>query len=875
MMCLTRPFCRSHFSVPALMCFALLGGSPRSSLAVDMATVAPAIPAIGLCRGQFKTGQYEQCIESAQKAIEERAFSAEWRALLIESRMALGQYAEAAEDANSIIQYYSLSFRLLKLGHEVYTCNGQAEKASEMLARIYQIGTRRHIDFLDSEDLVILGETLLLLGGEPRLVLEQFFNRAIRNDPNCREAYLAAGSLALAKQDYELAANQYRKAIQRFGDDADAHCGLAKAFYQSDRAEMIKSLDAALHVNPKHAPALILLAEHRIDCEDYDGAAGLLDRIIRVNPWRPEAWAYRALLAHLTDDPNAFKTCRANALKFRPTNPLVDHLIGSKLSQKYRFAEGAEFQRGALKFDPDYLPAKIQLAQDLLRLGDERNGWMLADEVHARDAYNVEAYNLANLRDSLAKFKTLLANGFIVRMDPFEAGVYGDSVLDLLGRAKSHLCSKYGLELDGPITVELFPGQQDFAVRTFGMPGGEGFLGVCFGSVITARSPRLDNPSNWQAMLWHEFCHVVTLKLTQNKMPRWLSEGISVYEELQHNPAWGQQMNPEYRKMILSGELTPVGDLSAAFLNPPTPMHLQFAYYESALLVEFLVERFGLETLKSILSDLAKGVQINTAIARRAGRIKRIERQFDAFARKRAENLAPAADWTELKIAQIDLSDPNALTLWLAEHPNSVSALTLQAKTLLAQQKWQEAKQPLEKLISLYPQYAGKDNGYFLLAEAHRNLNEIEEEYEALDKLAAISSDAAYAYDRLMEIDSERENWRQVLVNAQRHLQVYPLLGTTYARLGRACEELDLDDQAVEAYRRLLLLDPADPADVHYRLALLLQRRDPTVAKRHVLDALADAPRFRQAHRLLLEILNDPHNTHEKSQPPKPQEKMQ
>lgn len=181
MRCSTISFCRNNFSVPTLICLALLGGSPRSSLAAD---TPPAIPAIDLCRGQFKAGQYEQCIESAQKAIEERAFSAEWRALLIESRMALGRYAEAAEDANSIIEYYSLSFRLLKLGYEVYTCNGQAEKASETLARIYQTGTRQHIDFLDSEDLVILGETLLLLGGEPRLVLEQFFNRAIRNDPN-------------------------------------------------------------------------------------------------------------------------------------------------------------------------------------------------------------------------------------------------------------------------------------------------------------------------------------------------------------------------------------------------------------------------------------------------------------------------------------------------------------------------------------------------------------------------------------------------------------------------------------------------------------------------------------------------------------------
>jgi len=218
----------SHRCLPlaTLICITLLSGSSRHAFAAE----------IEVCREQFRTGQYAQCIETAQEAIEEKAFSSEWRALMIESRMALGQYDEAAEDANSVIQYYSLSLRLLKLGHKVYLHNGQVKKAAEMLSRIYQIGARRHIDFLDSEDLVILGETLLLLGGEPRVVLEQFYNRALKNDPNYRQAYQAAGELALAKQDYELAANQYREAIKRFGNEPDVHCGLARAFYNSDRA---------------------------------------------------------------------------------------------------------------------------------------------------------------------------------------------------------------------------------------------------------------------------------------------------------------------------------------------------------------------------------------------------------------------------------------------------------------------------------------------------------------------------------------------------------------------------------------------------------------------------------------------------------------
>ena len=108
--------------------------------------------------------------------------------------------------------------------------------------------------------------------------------------------------------------------------------------------------------------------------------------------------------------------------------------------------------------------------------------------------------------------------------------------------------------------VEIFPQHKEFAVRTFGLPGADGLLGVCFGRVITANSPASqgDHPSNWEAVLWHEFCHVVTLVKTHNKMPRWLSEGISVYEEGCEDPTWGTKLNPRFRAMILGNELTPL-----------------------------------------------------------------------------------------------------------------------------------------------------------------------------------------------------------------------------------------------------------------------------------------------------------------------------
>jgi len=812
---------------------------------------------IAAAQQQFRTGKYQECLEVARKAIEDGAYAAEWRVLMIKSLIATGQYEKAADDMDIVLLHYPVSMRLLELAHEVYLHNDQGDRAAEAINRLVRVGTRRDLRFMSPVDLVALGNSLLLLGEEPRIVLDELFTRAMKNDPNCLDAYLAAGDLALSKQDYKLAAEQYRDALKMFGKEPDVHFGLARAFYQSDRNQMLQSLNAALFINPSHVPSLLLLAEHQIDCENYTGADELLDKALAVNPWHPEAWAYRAVIAHLSSDSQAVGNHREKALKYWPRNPRVDYLIGRKLSQKYRFAEGAVFQRRALKYDPNYLPAKIQLAQDLLRLGDEAEGWKLAEQVHAGDAYNIQAYNLSNLHEHLSEFATLQTEGFIVRMDKLEADVYGDMVIELLRQARASLCEKYSAQLEKPVVVELFDDQQDFAVRTFGIPGGDSFLGVCFGNVITANSPKAHRPTNWKALLWHEFCHVVTLNLTHNKMPRWLSEGMSVYEELQRDPTWGQQMNPEYRQMILSGKLTPIGELSAAFLSPSTPNHLQFAYYESALVVEFLIERYGFESIKAILADLAKGREINAAISKHAEPIKEIEKQFETFARKRAEDLAPELDFERPEKGQLDPGDHGALAERLKDHPNNFWALTEYAKALLANRRWEEAKEPLEKLIALYPQYNGDDNAYRMLALTHRQLGETQQEREILHRLAMISCDVSYAYGRLIEIAMDEDDWLSVVRYGEKSMAVNPMPAQLHWRLGRACEQLGRNQQAIESYKRLLLLDPADPADVNYRLGRLLFAKDPASAKRHVLMALAEAPRFLKAHRFLLKIIDE------------------
>ena len=466
------------------------------------------------------------------------------------------------------------------------------------------------------------------------------------------------------------------------------------------------------------------------------------------------------------------------------------------------------------------------------------------------------AHNLVTLHENVARFRTLEEDGIIARMDAKEAEIYGPRVLDLLKRAKRELCAKYDVELKSPIIVELFPKQEDFAIRTFGLPGGAGFLGVCFGTVITANSPASQgaHPTCWEATLWHEFCHVVTLQKTHNRMPRWLSEGISVYEERQANSTWGQSVNPVYRKMLLGDELTPVAELSGAFLRPASPQHLNFAYFESSLVVEFLIEKHGIAVLKRVLEDLGNGITINESLDRHTGSLTELNAGFVEFARAHAHAMAPDADWTDPELPT--RADATQLNAWLVEHPKNYPALQRLARHLISEKKWAEASMPLEKMLKLYPRDEAEDSLYPMLAKVARELNAPLQERLAWEHLAELSDDNIDMLSRMTELTSQAGEWELARQYAQRWLAVNPLQPIPHRIAAAAAEKLKDDVVAIDSYRALLLLDPIDAAELHFRMGALLQRTgDLTEAKRHALLALEEAPRFRAAHKRLLEII--------------------
>ncbi len=815
----------------------------------------------------FYGGRYDECIEIARNEVQRGVWNEAWPKLLIKCLMARGQYAEAEQAYEQALKRYANRLELRLLGHEVYRMVDQQTLAKAQLNEIARLAQLAPWRYSSSADQVTLGRFFQLGGEDARQILELVYDSVRKRNARFVDVYVATAELALEKHDYQLAAKNLETALKLRSEDPQIHYLQARAWMESDPQKANLALQSALELNPRHVPSLLLQVDHLIDAERYTEAESVLEQILEVNLFEPNAWAYYAVIAHLKGKYQGENALRQVALSTWPSNYQVDHLIGRKLSQKYRFADGATYQRRALVFRKDYWPAQFQLAQDLLRLGEDTEGWQLAEQVQKNDEYHVVAFNLMSLKDQLDRYRELSADGLIVRMESREADLYGQQVLALLQEARSTLCAKYEIELDNePIIVEIFPRQQDFAIRTFGLPGGAGYLGVCFGRVITANSPASqgNSPSNWQSVLWHEYCHVVTLTKTKNRMPRWLSEGISVYEERQRNAAWGQRMTPQFRQMILGGELSPVSQLSGAFLRPKSPLHLQFAYYESSLVVDFLIQKHGLETLLRVLDDLGVGMPIAETLQRYVGPPAILDQQFEKFAKQQAESLSPQLDWDAEVVP--DPATPLSIAQQLQDHPNNYWLLRQHGGNLFRARQWAEARDVLELLYEDYPEDTTPGNAGGMLARVYRELGDEETEEKILRALASVDDDAIDVYLRLLELDEQHEDWERLREDANLLLAVNPLLPQGHAMLAKASNKLGRFEEMVDAQAALLQLDPADPAKTHFDLATgLHQLGRVTEARRQVLMALEAAPRYRDAQRLLLELVD--HDSDEEPSP--------
>ena len=297
---------------------------------------------------------------------------------------------------------------------------------------------------------------------------------------------------------------------------------------------------------------------------------------------------------------------------------------------------------------------------------------------------------------------------------------------------------------------------------TSGCPGMIGALGACFGRVVTMDSPQARPPGEfqWEATLWHELAHVITLQMSNQRVPRWLTEGISVYEEKRARPEWGREMDIEFAGMLNRGETIKLRELNAAFQNPKT---ISLAYYQASLLVEHLVTTYGDAGLHKLLRAYGQGLDTDAALKAalntdfdqlQAGFDEIVERQFGAM-RKALDGAAEGAEdlLRDVRRRRCRRSRPS--------NPRSFPVQMALGRALRKDGKLDEAMQAFERAAALVPLAGGKDSPHAQMAAIALEKKDTARAIAELTALVAVdfnNVDAARQLAALLRADQRRRS---------------------------------------------------------------------------------------------------------------------
>ena len=378
------------------------------------------------------------------------------------------------------------------------------------------------------------------------------------------------GELFSEKYEQGEASTSFREALLLDDQWAPAHLGMARALADSDPPNARAAAEAALEIDRDYLAAHLFVAQRDLDDRDHAAARVSIDRALAINDQSLEARSLVAAMAYVEDRLDDFDAEVQGVLAINPVYGDVYRVAGNLTARNYRFEEAVALVRRGLQIDPENARSYSELGLHLLRTGDEPAARQALERSFEQDPFDQVTFNLLNMLDTLDEFETFEEGDLIVRLHQDEAAVLKAYVLPLAQRALDDLSARYEFRPEGPILIEVFPRHDDFAVRTLGLPGMIGALGACFGKVVTLDSPRALPPGrfNWEATLWHEMAHVVALQMSNQRVPRWLTEGLSTFEEKRARPDWARDQDLGFASDLNEEAVLSLRDLNGGSRGP-------------------------------------------------------------------------------------------------------------------------------------------------------------------------------------------------------------------------------------------------------------------------------------------------------------------
>jgi tetratricopeptide (TPR) repeat protein len=801
------------------------------------------------------TGKYSEAESTARKVLAKTPDSGSVRQQLAEVLALTGRYADA-------ITEFERAAADLEKTNETSGARLESDlRRAELLELIGQDAAAKPIyesfvtyytkaDPETAFELTMIARALVHL--ERYQDANDIYRAALEADSDYLDAHLSAADLFTKKYNYADAAQFLSDALKLQPNSARAYLDVALNKRLEGGEELNAALERALKINPNYVEALSLKAALALEAGQFDAAAAEIEKVLKVNAHSVEAHSLRAAMYYLQD--REFEPEVAATLAISPRYGEVYNTLAHYATITRRTEQAVQFSRRATELAPRLWDAHLRLGMSLLRLGQMETGRAAVEKAFRGDPFNIWAKNTLDLLDTMDTFRETKRGAFVIKAAANESDVLGPYAANLLDEAAAKLTAKYKFTPKGPVIVEIFQNHEDFAVRTLGIPG-LGALGVCFGPVIAQDSPsaREAGEFNWGSTLWHEYMHVITLQMTDYRIPRWFSEGLSVYEERRARPGWGDDWNVMFVRSFAAGRWSKIEDLDAAFQRPRSPQDLPIAYFQASQVVEFIVDRYGFDAVLNMLT-LYRDKARTPDVLRQALKLAEsdFDREFNAWVGAKVRPFQQALSTENNVVASLTKAE----VLKQLETSETFALRIRAAELLAADGDMAAAATHYIRALELFPYVTGKGNPYELLAKLLESKGEAAQAATVLEKLLSNDENNLEALKTVARIRSSLGQRQQALDALLASFYINPFDYKLHTQAGELSVELKNHAVALSEFQVALALQPPNVAEANYNVASAYHAlgRQPE-AKRAVLRALEAAPRYEKAQELLLRIV--------------------
>jgi tetratricopeptide (TPR) repeat protein len=656
------------------------------------------------------------------------------------------------------------------------------------------------------------------------------FKLAEKNAPRSPELKTEWGLLYLEHYQPGDAAKLFTEAIALDEKFAPAYLGIARAAAQGFDPRASEAAEQALQRDPQMYQAHELLAYLALEDSDPKKATDEAQKALALSSEALDGMAVLASIDWLNDKTSSEWMPRI--LKIDPAYGEAYATGAHFFEINRRYEEAIQYYRKALELNGTLWEARSQLGVNLMRQGDDAEARQQLEKCYEAHFRNAETVNSLRLLDSLVNYDTFKTANTELMLSKKESALLRPYIEPEMQRAIATYEKKYQMKLSGPVHLEVYPNHDDFIVRTLGLPGVGGLLGVTFGLTVAMDSPTARSPGqfSWASTMWHEFSHVFVLSATHHLVPRWFTEGLAVHEEGAAAKDWGDRLTPDILTGIEKKQLLPVLELDRGFVRPKFPMQVMLSYFEAGKMCDFIDEKWGDGALLGMIHSYADRKNTEEAIQ---------------------ANLheTPAAFDKEF-MAWLDLQTANTLKHF-AEWKKGIKVLNQN----LEAGKWDDVIREGPAVRDDYPDYTGDHSAYEALADAYDKKGNPAAAVAELEKYANKGGTNVAALKKLAEWEQKAGNSKQARMALAKLIYIYPEDEETHRRLGTLLLDAGDAEGAVREGKALLALKPVDAAESHFELAKALKAaRRLSEAKDQVVMALEAAPGYKPAQQLLLQL---------------------